>query len=338
MKDESRKASAARDRAGTTGSTGVHRYRAYGIGIDSEVPLPELACRRSGGASLAIRRAALDLGDGTDAPVAFVFGAEAAGMWWREVGGFRIRADGGLIEVDPAPGVDDDLLAFPLLGPVLAMALHRRRLFLLHASAVCVDGAGIVLLGDKGAGKSTTATALLSAGHRLLSDDIAAFGAGHGVGRLLPAFPQVKLSDEALSRLALDGVVLRPPVHSAIDKHRVLIPGQFAAQEVPAARIYVIERGTGLAIVPCERAEALRHLLRFSYMSRFGGAAMDQAEARRHFMRAATLADSGIVHRLVLPEGIDKLPDAVDRIREDVVRAEIRTQASSDGETAEAGR
>lgn len=314
-----------------------YRYTVYGMAILSNVLLPELSTQPEDGAArgspantgggahpagdaqILIRRARLGLEKKQTGSTALSFGPEAVEMWWREVGGFRISAGGALIEVDPASGVSDDLLAFPLLGPVLAMALHRRKMFLLHASAVSVDNAGIVLMGDKGAGKSTTATTLLLQGHKLIADDIAAFDATTGL--LQPAFPQVKLSDEALSRLSADEVTVRPAVRADIVKHRVLIPDRFQPAPVRIARIYVLERGRETMIMRCDQAEALRHLLRFSYMARFGSRAMEKPEVARHFTQAAELANSGAVHRLVLPDGLGRLPVAMDRIREDVAAA-----------------
>ena len=61
-----------------------------------------------------------------------------------------------------------------IVGPGLGVALHRRGRMVLHGSALDVDGKGLVLLGHKGAGKSTTAAALLARGHALLTDDLVA--------------------------------------------------------------------------------------------------------------------------------------------------------------------
>ncbi|AJF70332.1 hypothetical protein [Streptomyces vietnamensis] len=60
--------------------------------------------------------------------------------------------------------------------------------FILHASAVTgADGATILTLGDKGAGKTTTSLALARAGWRLLANDrIFARVDEHGVVRVLP--------------------------------------------------------------------------------------------------------------------------------------------------------
>jgi energy-coupling factor transporter ATP-binding protein EcfA2 len=54
-----------------------------------------------------------------------------------------------------------------------AMWMQRETLFF-HAAAVAIDGAGVLIAGSKGAGKSTLSTALAASGHDFLGDEIAA--------------------------------------------------------------------------------------------------------------------------------------------------------------------
>lgn len=56
-------------------------------------------------------------------------------------------------------------------GPILAMALAQRGLFVLHAAGVALDGLALAFTGHSGSGKSTTAAVLAGRGGRLLADD-----------------------------------------------------------------------------------------------------------------------------------------------------------------------
>ena len=78
---------------------------------------------------------------------------------WPGVGACEVR-DGREIAVDPAPGVDADLLSTYLLGPALGVLLHQRGGLVLHASAVTVGGGCVAFLADAGWGKSTLAATL----------------------------------------------------------------------------------------------------------------------------------------------------------------------------------
>jgi hypothetical protein len=88
-----------------------------------------------------------------------------------------------------------------LLGPVLGIGLRLRGVTCLHASAVCVDGGAIAMMGAAGAGKSTTAAAFARLGHAVMSDDIVALREEGGGFAVLPALTQLRLwpsSSEAL--------------------------------------------------------------------------------------------------------------------------------------------
>jgi hypothetical protein len=289
------------------------RYRAYGLRVASDIPLPELAVTApSGAADLTIRRRArLELPpEAANAASWHRFAPEGAAFRWAEVGAFAVSARGDRIDAAPAPGVGDALLAFPLLGPVLAEALRRQGHLVLHASAVEIGGAGVALLADKGTGKSTAAAALLGHGARLLADDLTALRPG--TWEIPPGFGQVKLAPEALAAHRPPGARTRPAVHAAIGKARVLLPDLLAPGPVPVRRLYVLARGGGgdaPAVAPLPPEAALPALLRFAYASRFGRAAVDGPAAATLFRQAAALAGLGLLRRLDLPEGLDRLAE-----------------------------
>ena len=84
-----------------------------------------------------------------------------------------------------------------LLGPGLILALACRDVFALHASAVALDGRAVLLLGDSGAGKSTIARYLATAGgFTPLADDIVPVAAAPRGLDALPHYPQLKQPPE----------------------------------------------------------------------------------------------------------------------------------------------
>jgi hypothetical protein len=297
-----------------TPTPGLRHYTAYGLGIASEFALPELEAASGEAGDVIIRRRRIDRPLPVDAPTAFAFDADAAYLGWQSAGAFLIR-DAREIDVDPKSGVGEQVLRLPLLGPVLAVLLHLRGLLVLHASAVAIGGRCVVFLGDKHAGKSTTAAALLRAGHRLVADDIVAIDASRTPGpQILPGFPQLKL-DAASPDLAGAARVMPPPVPGfAKRQHR--LTGAFSHAPVAASRFCVLSRGKRAAFTPLEPKDALAALLRFSYVARFGQGLLNGAAAAAHFSQCAQIVNRSEVGRLEVPDDIDAL-DSVARWIED---------------------
>lgn len=86
----------------------------------------------------------------------------------------------------------------------------RRDALFFHAASVAIDGRGVLIVGPREAGKSTTALALAARGHALLGDDLAAYVPATGL--LLPfaraigvrAGPRSRAASLALQRLGRD--------------------------------------------------------------------------------------------------------------------------------------
>jgi hypothetical protein len=249
---------------------------------------------------------------------AFRFEAARQYLSWQAVGAFMI-SNANRIDVDPAPGIDDPLLAFPLLGPVMALALHQRGLLVLHASAMAVGDKGVIFMGDKGAGKSTAAGAMIRAGHRLLTDDVVALDLSDpDRPMILPGFPQLKLAADAAGAIRLEQAEVRPQVHPQIDKAQHRLRGGFAAEAVPVSRIYVLERGERASISPLTGAGALPAIIQFSYVTRFGRQALPADLAATHLGQCARIAGRIGVSRLEVPAGLTRIDEAVAAIEADL--------------------
>nr|WP_188131285.1 serine kinase [Mesorhizobium sp. NFR06] len=302
-----------------TGKRARHFYKAYGLVVSSEVALPELEPTAPARPDLEIAVGPIDFPDAASrGATAFRFEPTRQCLSWQAVGTFMISG-ANRIDVDPAPGVCDPLLAFPLLGPVMALALHQRGLLVLHASAVAVGGKSVIFMGDKGAGKSTTAGAMIRAGHRLLTDDVVALDfCDPNRPMILPGFPQLKLAADAAGAIRLEQAQVRPQVHPQIDKAQHRLHKGFAAEAVPVSRIYMLERGERAAISPLTCAAALPAIIRFSYITRFGRQALPGEFASAHLRQCAQIAGRIGVSRLDVPAGLARIDEAVAAIETDL--------------------
>lgn len=89
---------------------------------------------------------------------------------WRHIGVFVVTADGRVV-CSHERGAEVHWERY-LTAQVLPLAAVMAGIEVLHAAAVVVDGRAVGIVGASGAGKSTTARALVEHGAELLTDDV----------------------------------------------------------------------------------------------------------------------------------------------------------------------
>lgn len=183
----------------------MHRYRAFGLSIESELELPELA-QGSGPVELSIRVGEVPrhLDQPLRTGVLFEVDADDFLLRVEGIGGFRAHR-GVEIVVDPAASSDSADIRALLLSSVFNAVLHQRGLLSLHAGAVAGKRGAVLIAGNSGAGKSTLLATLAARGHRVLADDVVGVDVREG-GRIEVAatYPQLRLWHDAVVRLGED--------------------------------------------------------------------------------------------------------------------------------------
>ena len=229
------------------------------------------------------------------------------------VGAFVIEGVNTVL-VEPAEGVTEALLSVAVLGPVLAILLHLRRRFVLHGSAVIHDGRVFGFVGDKGAGKSTLAAMLLkNQSVDFYTDDLLVVSSEL---RALRGYPQMKLSDEALQHANRQIGRVRDAPHQEFPKNQFLLNQQAVSKSLPIGGIYELRRASRTKIEDLQLHDAIRVLLRFSYISRYENRIMSTGEKQHLFDVSTRLAASGAVSRLYVPENIAELDQVFEAITE----------------------
>ena len=132
-----------------------------------------------------------------------------------------------------------------LIGCVIGTALRLQGKLCLHSSVIKVDNCAIAIIGEKGAGKSTTAAALAKQGYPILADDIAVLTDCGDSFLVQPGYPRLRLWKSALNQLYGDEKGLSR-VFSQTDKHFLELNQNkvsawgFHNQPLPLAAIYVL--------------------------------------------------------------------------------------------------
>lgn len=282
----------------------LYVYEVFDLIVASEFEMQELKpCNEPSGVDVTLRFADLGLMH-SDAKQRYEFSDKRQVIVLPIVAAFVIDGT-GTVWVEPRAGVSHELLAVPFLGPILAILLHMRKRFILHGSAVEYNGKAYGFVGDKGAGKSTLASMLLkNPGVQLLTDDLLVLSDAMEV---IPGYQQLKLSDEALGYANQKKLKVRPPPIEEFPKHQVLLKGNRPVGPASIGGIFELVRGEQPLIEDVSMAEAIRILLRFSYISRFSKRAIDEQETRDLFRVTTRIASTNRVKRVYVPDGIGAL-------------------------------
>lgn len=212
-------------------------------------------------------------------------------------------------------------LATYLLGPVMGYLLRKRGITALHASAVCLDGKALVLTGEAGAGKSTTAAALALRGLPVLCEDIAALHETAFGFHVHAGHPRVCLWPESVSMLMGQSNAL-PLITPNWDKRYLPLDGAFAPHETsmqPLGAIYILSpRRAGHAplIEEVSSRDVLLELVQNTYMNWL----LDRRQRAEEFALLSRLISHVPVRRIVPHRDPARLEAFCDLILDDAAR------------------
>ena len=148
----------------------------------------------------------------------------------------------------PRPETPPHTLHHLLLDQVLPFVLNYKGKEVLHGTAVVTPWGACAFVGPTGAGKSTLAASFLSAGYSVLADDCLVLDERAGTIVAIPAYPGLRLWDDAI--VALFGVTEScAPVAHYTSKQRftaALSTIPFRSSTIPLAAVYVL--GTSHAV------------------------------------------------------------------------------------------
>ncbi len=253
-------------------------------------------------------------------------GTGSGGTFWRL--SYGSETTGGVIEfiLNP-PGsriwafryttaardpISTNAVASLLAGSVLPLVLRLRGTLCLHGSAVAIGNHAVVLVGNKGAGKSTLAATLAAAGHPVLADDVVALTSGNDGYMAHSGYPRLRLSPTTLRALKTPADGLAQVLPRVEKRYVDLQTGdasswRFQPGPLKLGAIVQIARHKGRLpsiveiISPADRMSTL-----LSHVSA-KGIRLDPAQQRREFVGLGRLASTVPVRHLWCPEGLEHL-------------------------------
>jgi hypothetical protein len=245
----------------------MHTYIAYGLKLESEIELPELAAYHTAlvcdaeSISIQIADVPEDLSDAVTTVEGYRVQQDKALFVMNGTARYLITG-GNTITVFPVEGHDPAWLRIVLISGALGILLHQRGLFPLHASAVVFEGNCIAFGGNSGAGKSTLAAGLSRQGLKLLAEDKLVVRKTEQGWMAWPGIPFLHLFPDSAIRGDLSAQT-RASTSPRTGKYIHLDSQRFEREPKPLKALYMVDWAStesGAHIAPMSAMEAFLDL------------------------------------------------------------------------------
>ncbi|MFU2013702.1 aldolase [Peribacillus butanolivorans] len=217
-------------------------YRAFGLNLFSEIPLPEVP---RFGISKDLTDVEIEYGDLSELwekqvllpKQKYVVKDHMVMFQVPGIAIFKIQ-EGKKITVSPISNSDEDHIRLYILGTCMGIILLQKKVIPLHGSAVNINGKAYAFVGDSGAGKSTLAAAFLKEGFQLLSDDILPISLSkENIPFITPTYPQQKLWQESLQAFGIEKKEYQP-LFERETKFAVPVTSSFSNKPLPLSTVF----------------------------------------------------------------------------------------------------
>lgn len=297
----------------------MYNYRAFGLNIQSEIYLPELAAKSFDKPDLTIKYGNFEVYSGKSVVEGEYFRVteDAIYRFWDDIGKFKI-INGNEIVMEEALDVNEVVLRSFILGTIMAALLYQRGLFVLHASAVSINNEIVAFLGNKGYGKSTTAMTFYKEGYPIIADDYIAIDPENSIPLVYPGYPSLRLSYKSRDH----GNFSRERVYykdHEIDKLHVRVDDNFSFDKIPLKKLYVLKRGEELKISAFRPQEALMKLVE----NTFGIVRFKKEDFVYNLTQCSSLLDHVDVSLLEVPDSLEELHEVVELVKNDIKKIQL---------------
>lgn len=244
-------------------------YKAYGLSIHSDLPLPELELSDKGGdISIIFQDIELSshlLNEYDYNHFNVINTSKGLYIIYEDRTICRISS-GEEIVIDPDNGLEESFLRVLILGPALTFLLHQRGNLVLHGSAINVNGGAVAFLGDNGVGKSTILYTLLKRSYSPITDDVLSVSLNGKCPLVSPSFSKVKLWPDILDFMNED-LNIHPKTYADSEKYSYTAKN-FSEKRLPLKKIYLLEKDEKCYLDEINKDESLIKLIESSYCYR----------------------------------------------------------------------
>lgn len=293
-------------------------YLAFGLKIQSEINFPELVQTESESQAdvqikLDITPSALEGAhfNGSDmwiSPAKYLY--KMAG-----VANFYVE-NGNSVIVEPCLNAPGKAIRIYLLCNAMAAIIHQRGSIPLHASGIVIHGKAILIVGDSGAGKSTTIKAIVNRGYKIFTDDVCVLKQLEGFVYGIPSYPMMKLWESSIHLLGLGPAILENQIWENISKYGSFFHKDFVIDWVPISIIFILEKSnekTQVELIIPSTLQAFIDVGSNTYRNEY----VDSMNLNKiHFDIVSRLVSQCLVYKIVRPADGNTVKEVVELIEQ----------------------
>jgi len=220
--------------------------------------------------------------------------------------------EGKYIHYQPQEAFIEGKARLYILGLAFSAIIHQRGLLPLHASSLVKEGKAVLICGESGAGKSTTAAALLQHGFELLSDDISLIQLdAKGEVEVLPGFPHLKLWPESAELLQVDENELTSFSSDILKKGWRLKHSYYQQSAKISMVCFLSKQDSSFSLVEVDGINKVKMLIDNTFRIRY---VSDTGQHQAFFTTTSKLASSVKFYSIIRPLNQNSIRDVVDLI------------------------
>lgn len=224
----------------------------------------------------------------------------------------------GRIVTRADPRISQSSVDHFLSDMVFPRLLAHAGTFVVHAGAVRVGDAAVMLMGNSGRGKSTLTTSFDNAAFAMLGDDAMIISSLDATPRVRPVYPSLRLFPDSIEAL-MPGAVTAGPARHYSTKQRIDVPLAPDAEDwpLPVSGIFAIAEPADddqIAVRQLTVAETCMFLVESS----FALDPADRTQARHRLEDASCLARQVPAFEISYPRDYARLPEVRQAILDQV--------------------
>lgn len=293
----------------------MHFYKSYGLTLQSEVALHEFPVSLPHEPDISIKISdKLALQPLSERGLSKERFNEKIIIHWQGIASYEISR-GMSVTIYPCKNASNVMILQPLYGMVMAtLLMQRTNNLVLHGSVVEYHGRAIIIIGRKGAGKSTLSSYLMHRGCKFVADDVAVirFDYSSESVDVPPGVPHIRLWPSTIHFLGMDSSIM-PSVNHSTEKKIYDVSKRCIDEAISLAGIITFTADESIKIVELTTLEKMKHLVAAQYFAN-SNEVLSKSEHEHILKHCACIARKELIVCVSRPMGLKHLSSVAEEV------------------------